>query len=123
MAEHNDLGTKGEQMAAAYLQKKGYEILATNYRYEKAEVDIIAQKGNLLVVAEVKTRRGTYFGQPEEAVSEAKQNLLSLAAGQYMEEHDLDMEVRFDIISISYKNERPVIRHFEDAFFPVDNEP
>ena len=64
MAEHNELGKIGEELAVDFLTEKGYEILETNWTFQKAEVDIIAQKGNVLAIVEVKTRSSSDFGSP-----------------------------------------------------------
>ncbi|MCD8401664.1 YraN family protein [Tenacibaculum finnmarkense] len=116
MAEHNELGEKGEQLAIDYLQKNGYKILEKNYRYKKAEVDVIAQKDGFLVVVEVKTRSSTYFGNPESFVNPKKIKLLVFAINNYVNQKDLDLEVRFDIIAIVKDKEQYNIRHLTDAF-------
>lgn len=117
MAEHNELGKLGEQMAVEYLQKNGYTILQTNWMFQKAEIDIIAQKGDVLAIVEVKTRSSVEFGLPQEFVKPKKIQLLVKAVNEYILQNDLDAEVRFDIISI-YKNKRNFeVEHLEDAFF------
>lgn len=118
MAQHNQTGIRGEKIARNFLQKKKYKILETNWRHEKEEVDIIAMDGEELVIVEVKTRSTDYFGKPEEAVDEAKEKRLITAAEAFIEENDLDVEVRYDIISIILKNNRQEINHIQDAFFP-----
>lgn len=117
MATHNEIGKKGEQLAQDLLLAKNYEILATNWRYKKAEIDIIALHNNMLVVVEVKTRTSTLVGLPYEAVSKSKIKLLVLAINQYVIENDLDNEIRFDIISIVLENNQPNIEHIENAFY------
>ncbi|MFT7352791.1 MAG: putative endonuclease [Flavobacterium sp.] len=116
MAEHNELGKKGEQMAIDFLIKNKYKILEKNYRYLKAEVDIIARKENTLVVVEVKTRSTDYFGNPQDAVKPKKIKLLVSAIDYYVIAKDLDVEVRFDIIAIIHRNNKTKIEHIEDAF-------
>ena len=116
MAEHNELGKKGEKLAIDFLIKNGYQILEKNYRYLKAEVDIIAQKENILAVVEVKTRSTDYFGDPQDFVNPKKIKLLLSAIDYYVIEKDLDVEVRFDIIAIIHKNNNTKIEHLEDAF-------
>lgn len=116
MADHNDLGKKGEQLATEFLLKKGYIILEKNYRYLKAEVDIIAQKDGTLAAIEVKTRTSNYFGNPEEFVNPKKIKLLLSAIDYYVVERDLDVEVRFDIIAIITNKNKTTIEHLEDAF-------
>lgn len=116
MATHNELGKKGEQLAIDYLLKKGYTILERNYRYLKAEVDIIAQKETLLAVVEVKTRSSDVFGNPQDFVNSKKIKLLVSAIDYFVVEKNLDVEVRFDIIAILRKKNDFVIEHLEDAF-------
>lgn len=116
MAEHNELGKKGEQLAIDFLIKNEYKILEKNYRYLKAEVDIIAQKENILAAVEVKTRSTDYFGDPQDAVNPKKIKLLVSAIDYYVIDKDLDVEVRFDIIAIIYQKNKTKIEHLEDAF-------
>jgi len=119
MAEKHELGKWGEQLAVNYLLDKNYEIQKTNWRYSRAEVDIIAKDGEVLVFVEVKSRSYDFFGQPEDFVDAKKRMLLSEAAAAYMEEVDHEWEIRFDIISILMeKSGRYTLKHFEDAFFP-----
>ncbi|GAB4376027.1 MAG: YraN family protein [Salibacteraceae bacterium] len=118
MAEHNDTGQAGENLAAEYLQKKGYKILERNWRFGKEEVDIIALHEGMLVIAEVKCRTSEYFGQPHEAVSKGKQNHLIKAANAYIEKNDLDLECRFDIIGVVINRNGRKITHVEGAFQP-----
>ena len=116
MAQHNELGKKGEQLAIDFLLDKGYTILEKNYRYLKAEVDIIVQKEQVLAAVEVKTRSTAYFGNPEEFVNPKKIKLLISAMDHYVVEHNLDVEVRFDIIAIIHQNKETKIEHLKDAF-------
>ncbi len=117
MATHNELGKKGEEISVNYLQKKGYKILECNWRYKKAEVDIIARKNDILAIIEVKTRSTDYFGNPQDFVNPKKIKLLVEAIDEYVTTKDLDVEVRFDIIAI-VKNEAILeVEHLEDAFF------
>ena len=74
MAEHNELGKKGEELAVKYLQEDGYEILDRNWTFQKAEIDIIAQKDNYLAIVEVKTRSSLDFGDPQDFVKPKKFN-------------------------------------------------
>jgi putative endonuclease len=117
MAQHNELGKKGEEIAADFLQKAGYEILETNWVFQKAEIDIIAQKENILAIVEVKTRNSADFGLPQDFVKGKKIQNLVKAVDQYMTENDLDLEVRFDIIGIVLNNKEISIEHIEDAFY------
>ena len=119
MAEHNEIGKKGEELAAGMLKDKGYEILEKNWHYKNLEADIIAQKGDMLVIAEVKTRSTRFFGEPEEFVNKAKKQNLIKAANAYIEQNNLDFEVRFDIISVLLSGEKTMVHHIEDAFYPT----
>lgn len=119
MATHNETGTKGEQIAANYLEKKGYTVLETNWRFKNLEADIIASIDKTLVIAEVKTRKSNYFGEPETFVNKQKQKNLIMAANEYIVRNQLDMEVRFDIISIIINDKEIKINHIEDAFYPL----
>ena len=119
MAEHNDLGNYGEKLASEYLKSKGYKIIETNWSYSRAEVDIIAWDGDVLVFVEVKTRSYDSLGKPEDFINKKKIRLLAQAAAVYMEKINHDWELRFDVISIiNRKNKQPSVKHFIDAFFP-----
>lgn len=119
MATHNETGKIGEQLARTFLENKDYQILEINWRYRKAELDLIAKDHETLVFIEVKTRSTDLFGQPTEAISPRKKQLLADAASAYMEHIGHDWAIRFDVISIIYRNENHyTIEHFEDAFFP-----
>ena len=119
MAHHNQIGAKGEQIAKEMLEAKGYQILEQNWRFSRAEVDLIAKDGEILVFVEVKTRSYDYFGQPEEFVTSTKEAFMAQAASAYMDKIGHDWEIRFDIIGILYRNQASFrIKHIEDAFFP-----
>lgn len=117
MAQHNELGKKGEQLAVDFLLKNGYEIIERNYRFDKAEVDIIAKKDNFLAIIEVKTRSSTDFGNPQDFVKPKQMQRLVKAVDEYITESDLDVEVRFDIIAIVNEGKQFKIEHLENAFF------
>ncbi len=117
MAEHNDLGKVGEQLAFDFLIKNGYEIKERNWRFQKAEVDIIAQKNNTLVVVEVKTRSTDFFGNPQDFIKQKKINLLVKAIDEYVNKNNLNVEVRFDVIAIVKNGKNYEIEHLKDAFF------
>ena len=119
MAEHNDIGAEGEKLAALWLEEKGYSILEKNWRFGREEIDIIARKEEMLVVAEVKTRTGSFFGEPEEFVNVQKQRHLIKAANAYLEQNGLELEVQFDIIGVILTGKNHRINHIEDAFHPV----
>jgi len=117
MAYHNDLGNLGEQLATNLLLEKGYEVLERNFIFQKAEIDIIAQKKNELVIVEVKTRNSAFFGDPQDFVTPSKIKLLVKAANEYVISNNLDVEVRFDIISVIKNKHVEQLEHFENAFY------
>ena len=117
MAEHNELGKLGEELAVEFLQKNGYDILETNWVFQKAEIDIIAQKENILAIVEVKTRSSIDFGLPQDFVKPKKIQLLVKAVNEYVISNDLDVEVRFDIIAVYKEGKNYKIEHIEDAFY------
>lgn len=117
MAQHNELGKKGEQLAVDFLWNKGYKIIERNYRFEKAEVDIIAKKGEILAVIEVKTRSSSDFGNPQDFVKPKQIKNLVKAVDEYVNLNNLDVEVRFDIVAIVKENNGYNIEHLEDAFY------
>jgi putative endonuclease len=117
MAQHNELGKKGEDLAVDFLLKKGYQIQARNYRFQKAEVDIIALIEGVLAVVEVKTRSTVDFGNPQDFVKPKQIQSLVKAIDQYVVENGLDVDVRFDIIAIVRQGKTFKIEHLEDAFY------
>ena len=117
MASHNELGKLGEELAVDFLQQNGYAILETNWVFQKAEIDIIAQKENILAIVEVKTRSSIDFGLPQDFVKPKKIQLLVKAVNEYVVSRDLDVEVRFDIIAINKEANDFNIEHIEEAFY------
>jgi putative endonuclease len=117
MAEHNELGKLGEELAVDFLKQKGYVILETNWTFQKAEIDIIAQKENTLVVVEVKTRSSIAFGLPQDFVKPKKIQLLVKAVNEYVVSNDLEVVVRFDIVAIFKEDNIYKMEHIEDAFY------
>ncbi|RCT53748.1 YraN family protein [Winogradskyella sp. KYW1333] len=117
MAQHIELGKKGEQLAVDFLIKNGYNILDRNYRFDRAEVDIIARKEEILSIIEVKTRTNIDFGNPQDFVKPKQIKNLVKAVNEYITENDVDLEVRFDIISIIKKDNKFQIEHLKDAFY------
>jgi len=118
MAEHNDLGILGEEIATEYLSKKGYQIVQRNYKFLKSEIDIVTKKDGLLIIVEVKTRNSDFMAGPHQTVTKKKQKAIIKAANFYIQEHDLDIETRFDIVSIIVNSKQKLIEHIEDAFYP-----
>lgn len=120
------IGDRGEDLAAEYLERYGYRILDRNYRYERAEVDLVCfepaeapEDGGEIVFVEVKTRSGLGYGAPEDAVTTEKQRHIARASEAYLYERQLEgAPVRFDVVSIVLnRGELPKIEHFEDAFW------
>ena len=117
MAQHNETGNEGEEMAALFLIKNGYGILARNFRYKKSEIDIIAQKDKTIAFVEVKTRTTTLFQEPELSVTRSKQKQITKGANFYIQENDIDLDIRFDIVAITLSPYK--LNHIEDAFYPL----
>ena len=116
MAQHNTLGKTGEDMACRFLQDKGYEILERNWTWRKLELDIIARKDDCLIIAEIRTRSTNMYGEPEDTVSEKKIRRIINAADGYIKKNMIDLNVRFDIISVTGHDGDFRIKHIEDAF-------
>lgn len=117
MAKHNDIGQLGEEIAFNFLLKKGYQILNRNWRWGKAEIDLIAFKNEQMIFVEVKTRNNDRFGLPEQNIHAAKQRLLYQAASEFMYQNKYENEFRFDVIAIILEPKLE-IKHLKDAFFP-----
>lgn len=117
MADHNEFGKIAEDLAVDFLTRNGYKILARNFRYLKAEIDIIAEFENKIIIVEVKARNTDAFLEPQEAVNKKKIKLLISAAHYFIEENNLDKEVQFDIISVLPNKQKTLeIHHIIDAF-------
>lgn len=112
----DELGNLGEEYSVIYLQKKGYEVVERNYRFQKNEIDIIAKFGNNLIIVEVKTRQTAEIGEPWRAVTKSKQKQIIKVANQYVQAKQVDLDVRFDIVSIIHNSYRTEIEHIEGAF-------
>jgi len=120
MENKTDFGRHGEDLAVEFLLKEGYEILERNWYFRHNEVDIFAKDQETLVVIEVKTRSGNSYGEPYTAVDFRKQQYLIFAAEQYIYSHNLDVEVRFDIVSIIIDRFGKItLEHVKEAFHPV----
>ena len=120
MAQHNFFGQEAEQRALQYLIKKGYRLLKQNYRFGKAEVDLLMQKDQLLICVEVKARSTDFFGSPEQFVSSKKIKLLVGAVDHYISSNQLDWEVRFDILAFTVKGEHWKVKHIKNAFYAFE---
>ncbi len=122
MAEHNDLGKAGEEAARIYLQEKGYKIRHTNWIFGKLELDIIAEKDEMLVVVEVKSRSSEYFEHPKDAITPAKIRRIVNAAHEYLQSFSVDLPTRFDVVAALHtKSGSFKIEHLEDAFMAPVN--
>ncbi|WP_291864544.1 YraN family protein [Maribacter sp.] len=117
MGTHNDFGKKGEQLAADYLLKKGYTIRYKNYRHLKAEVDIIAQKGSILAIVEVRSRSTDFIENIADTITKKKIQLQVLAADHYVTDLNLDVDVRFDVITILKNKHTFDLNHIENAYY------
>ena len=117
MADHIETGKQGEAIAVEYLQNKGYRVIEQNWHNHHQEIDIIATMRNELVIVEVKCRTGMPLVEPYAAVNRNKQNLLIKAANAYIQRKNINMDTRFDIISITLGKEVN-IDHIENAFYP-----
>lgn len=116
MAEHNELGSKGEDKAVAYLKSNGYEIVERNWRFKGYEIDIIAEDKEQIIFTEVKTRATNEWGNPEDAVGRQRMRRIINSASHYLKINRIDKPVRFDIISIIWNEGKSELFHIEDAF-------
>ncbi len=121
MAEHNEKGNWGEDYAADYLRKNGYVIVERDWRIGHRDLDIIAltEDGKTMAFVEVKTRERSELVDPVDAVTLAKMRSIGRCANAYIKEHDIDLEIRFDIITVMGEENKEVeLKHIEDAFNP-----
>jgi putative endonuclease len=121
MSKAKELGNKGEEIAVAHLKSLGYEILNVNWFSNHLELDIVARDGNELVIVEVKSRGSDSYEHPSEAVSNKKIRFLVNAAEAYIQEKDINMDTRFDVISIIFMGKTIELEHFQNAFYPPVN--
>ena len=116
MAQHNELGEKGEQAAANFMKNEGYKILKLNWRKHRHEIDIVAEDKEYIVFVEVKTRTSRQWGNPEDFIGKTKIRRIVEAADLYLQLNDIDKPARFDIISAVWNGEFFDIEHIDDAF-------
>jgi putative endonuclease len=117
MATHHELGKKGEELATQFLISIGYTILARNYRIGRAEIDVIAMKGDILFFIEIKTRSEMDF-TPQDILTASKQRMLTEAAEKYKELKNLECETYFSLVGVIYKNANDIhFEHYEDIFY------
>lgn len=114
MSDKIKTGNRGENLAADYLEKKGFEIVARNYRFKRCEIDLIARRDNWTIFVEVKTRSSLSYGQPEEFVSGQQVRRIFEAAEEFIFSTDWQGHIRFDIVSVKL-GKVPEVVHFEDA--------
>lgn len=117
--QHNKLGNEGEDLVVEYLAGKGYKIKHRNWHFGHKEIDIVAMDKEMLVIVEVKTRTSNYWEDPKEAVKRKKQKRLIEAADAYVQNYNINAEVRFDIVSVILQGSNKTIEHIEDAFYPT----
>jgi len=124
LAESTDrrqqLGREGEAVAEAHLVGQGWQILARRFRLRFGELDLIAQRGRMVLIVEVKTRSGERYGRPSEAVTPSKQRRMARLALAFLQRsRRLEYRVRFDVIEVRLRDgEPPELNQIEDAFRP-----
>ena len=119
MTTQKEIGEKGEALAAMYLANLGYTIKERNWHYGHNELDIIAVDGDELVIVEVKARTSDRYEHPSEAVSNRKIKHIIDAAEGYIQENEIDLETRFDVITVIFYGQEYKLEHFKEAFFPT----
>jgi putative endonuclease len=117
MSDKIKRGNEGEQLAADFLTKNGFEIVERNYRHKRSEIDLIIKRTNWLIFVEVKTRTSSDFGHPEEFVDRKKAIKILEGAENYMYENNWQGNVRYDIVAVTIVDSTPQIVHIEDAFY------
>jgi putative endonuclease len=121
MTTTNDIGDRGENVAATHLEAAGYRVLERNYHFERNEVDLVCydpEAGGELVFVEVKTRSGTQFGPPEASITEEKQAALAKVAQAYLHERQFEgAPARFDVVTVLLTDAEPEVNHYENAFW------
>lgn len=122
MTDHQRTGAEGEQLACQWLEEHGFRILHRNWRHRRDELDVVALDGPYLVVVEVKTLTSDRWARPEDAVNPTKQRKLMRAAAELVQQTPGDLELRFDVISVTFAPGGPQILHIPDAFYPTLDE-
>ncbi len=118
MAQHNDLGQKGEDEAVRYLLSEGYRIVFRNWKMYGYEIDIVAETEEYYVFVEVKTRTTAMYGNPEDFVDKRRRNRMINAADIFLNQYEIDKPARFDIIGILWDGLKLSLEHIDDAFLP-----
>ena len=116
MSESFDFGREAENFAVDYFTALGYEIVAKNFFYNKAEIDLILKNENEIIMVEVKARKSININKPEDAVNQKKKKLLIKAANEFILRNKLNADVRFDILALVKQNDCWDINHIKDAF-------
>jgi putative endonuclease len=119
MVSQREIGEQAEGLAQQHLVKLGYKILDTNWHFGHLELDIVAQDGDELVIVEVKSRNGIRYEHPSEAITDVKIKRVVEAADGYIQENDIDLETRFDVITVIFLDKKFELEHFKDAFYPT----
>ncbi len=119
MSDKNEIGIKGEEIAAQYLTKNGYTIRDRNWRSGRTEIDIIAENTENIVFVEVKTRSSDFQIHPRDAVNVPKQRTIIYAASNYIDRFRLNKEARFDIITVIFTGPEWEIDHIDNAYYPT----
>lgn len=111
------VGLEGEALARSHLEGRGMKIVATNYRFMRGEIDIVAREGEVLVFCEVKARDNDAFGPPECAITQRKQRQIRKVAEGYLYEHRIaDQICRFDVVTVRFGGTMPIVNHIKNAF-------
>jgi putative endonuclease len=118
MTDAINTGSKGEEIAAKFLENKGYSILFRNWRFKHKEIDIIAKFNHEIIIVEVKTRMEGSLISPLESVNTKKQRMIIEAANAFIQKHNVNLDARFDIITIVYHYNEFKVEHIENAFYP-----
>ena len=118
MAQHNELGIRGEEEAVRYLKSKDYRIVCRNWSFHGYEIDIVAENDEFVVFVEVKTRTSAQWGNPEDFVGKSRMRRMVDAANYYLIEKEIDKPARFDIIGLVWNGKRFELEHIDDAFLP-----
>lgn len=120
MGKSNELGAWGEEKAARFLQQQGYAVVARNFHSRFGEIDLIAENDEYLVFVEVRLRKSTRYGTPEETVDARKQQKLQLIAEYFLQKWPTDKQPRFDVVALYAKDgmeTKPLpVRHIKNAF-------
>lgn len=116
MAEHNDTGREGEDLAATWLVSHGFEIIKRNWRYFRYEIDVIASKKDCIHFIEVKTRKSSAYGLPEEQVSKSKLRQMLASGAEYLYQFGSWEKVRYDILAICINDRDAAFYFIEDVY-------